>query len=54
MDGLTEEEADMMAEALRQFGQRLQDMLERLLRGEQLTPAELQALGQMVGLDPCR
>jgi len=50
MDGLTEEEADMMAEALRQFGQRLQDMLERLLRGEQLTPAELQALGQMVGL----
>lgn len=50
MDGLTEEEADMMAEALRQFGQRLQGMLERLLRGEQLTPAELQALGQMVGL----
>lgn len=50
MDGLTEEEANMMAEALRQFGQRLQDMLERLLRGEQLTPAELQALGQMVGL----
>lgn len=50
MDGLTEEEADMMAEALRQFGQRLQDMLERLLQGEQLTPAELQALGQMVGL----
>lgn len=50
MDSLTEEEADMMAEALRQFGQRLQGMLERLLRGEQLTPAELQALGQMVGL----
>lgn len=50
MDGLTEEEANMMAEALRQFGQRLQSMLERLLRGEQLTPAELQALGQMVGL----
>lgn len=50
MDGLTEEEANMMAEALRQFGQRLQGMLERLLRGEQLTPAELQALGQMVGL----
>lgn len=50
MDGLTEEEANMMAEALRQFGQRLQGMLERLLRGEQLTPAELQALGQLVGL----
>lgn len=50
MDSLTEEEANMMAEALRQFGQRLQSMLERLLRGEQLTPAELQALGQMVGL----
>ena len=51
MDDLTEEEANMLAEALRQFGQRLQDMLERLLRGEQLTPEELNALGQMVGLD---
>lgn len=51
MEDLTEEEADMLAEALRQFGQRLKDMLERLLRGEELTPEELEALGQMVGLN---
>ncbi len=50
MENLTEEEANILAEALRQFGQRLQDMLERLLRGEKLTPEELEALGQMVGL----
>src|SRR5512137_1641724 len=30
---LTPEEAQMIAEALRQFGQRLRDMIEKLLRG---------------------
>jgi len=50
-EDLTPEEAAMMAEALRQFSARLQRMLERLLRGEQLTPEELERLGQMVGLN---
>ncbi|RME63513.1 MAG: VWA domain-containing protein, partial [Caldilineae bacterium] len=51
MEDLTPEEAKMLAEALRQFGQRLREMLERLLRGEQLSREELEALGQMVGLN---
>ena len=51
MEDLTEEEANMLAEALRQFGQQLRDMLERLLRGEELSPEELETLGQMVGLN---
>ena len=51
MEDLTEEEANMLAEALRQFGQQLRDMLERLLRGEELSPQELDTLGQMVGLN---
>jgi uncharacterized protein with von Willebrand factor type A (vWA) domain len=50
-EDLTEEEAAMLAEALRQFGDRLREMLERLLRGEQLSKEELEQLGQMVGLN---
>ena len=41
----------MLAQALQEYGQRLRDMLDRLLRGEQLTPEELEGLGQMVGLN---
>jgi hypothetical protein len=47
---LTPEEADLLAEALRNFNQRLRQMLERLIRGEQLSPEELERLGKMVGL----
>jgi uncharacterized protein len=50
-EDLSEEEAAMLAEALRQFGDRLREMLERLLRGEQLSKEELEQLGQMVGLN---
>ena len=50
MEDLTEEEANMLAEALQEYGQRLREMLDRLLRGEQLSPEELEGLGQMVGL----
>jgi len=50
-EDLTEEEAAMLAEALRQFGEHLRKMLERLLRGEQLSKEELEQLGQMVGLN---
>lgn len=50
-EDMTEEEAAMLAEALRQFGEHLREMLERLLRGEQLSKEELEQLGQMVGLN---
>ena len=50
-EDMTPEEAAMLAEALRQFGDRLREMLERLLRGEQLSREELELLGQMVGLN---
>ncbi len=47
---LTPEEAQMLAQALRQFSGRLRQMLEKLLRGEQLSQQELDEFGQMVGL----
>ncbi len=49
---LTSEEAAMIAEALRQFSQRLRQTLEKLIRGESLSQQELHQLGQMVGLQP--
>jgi uncharacterized protein with von Willebrand factor type A (vWA) domain len=50
-EDMTPEEAQMMAEALRQFSGKLREMLERLLKGEQLSKEELEQLGQMVGLN---
>jgi len=47
---LTPKEAQMLAQAMRQFSQRLRQMLEKLLRGEQLSQEELDELGQLVGL----
>jgi uncharacterized protein with von Willebrand factor type A (vWA) domain len=55
MQDLTEdmspEEAQMLAQALRMFNQKLREMMERLLRGEELSEEELRQLGQMVGLN---
>jgi len=48
---LTEEEANILAEAMRSYNHRLREMLERLLSGEELTPEELERLGQLAGLD---
>ncbi len=48
---MSEEEANMLAEALGQFSEKLRKMLEKLLRGAQLTPEELEQLGQLVGLN---
>ncbi len=48
---LTPEESQMLAQALRQFSEELRKMLEKLLRGEQLSQEELDQLGQLVGLD---
>jgi len=55
MQDLTEdmspEEAEMLAQAMRMFSEQLRKMMEKLLRGEQLTQQELEQLGQMTGLN---
>lgn len=48
---LTPEEADQLAQALRQFNQHLRQMLERLLRGQPLSPEELDRLARITGLN---
>lgn len=50
-DDLTPEEIQMLAEALRQFTENLRQRMERLMNGEPLTKSELEALGQLVGLN---
>jgi uncharacterized protein with von Willebrand factor type A (vWA) domain len=50
-DDMTPEEAQMLADALRQFAESLRQRMQRLMSGEQLSRAELEALGQMVGLN---
>lgn len=51
MQEMTPEEAQMMAQAMRMLNEQLRKMLEKLLRGEQLSKEELERLGQMVGLN---
>jgi uncharacterized protein with von Willebrand factor type A (vWA) domain len=48
---LTPEEAEMLAEALRQFSKKLRDLLEKMLQGEPFNQEELERLAQMTGLD---
>ena len=50
-EDLTPDEAEKIAEALRQFSEQIRRMLERLLRGKQLSPEELDRLGKFVGLN---
>ncbi|HMX20494.1 MAG TPA: VWA domain-containing protein [Anaerolineales bacterium] len=50
-DDLSPEEIQMLAEALRQFKESLRQNMERLMNGEPLTKSELEALGQLVGLN---
>ena len=50
-DQLTPEEAQMLADALRQFTEQLRQRMERLMNGESLSREELEALAQMVGLN---
>jgi len=50
-DDMTPEEAQMLADALREYTQNLRQRMNRLMSGEQLSRAELEALGQMVGLN---
>jgi uncharacterized protein with von Willebrand factor type A (vWA) domain len=48
---LTPEEAAMLAQALRQFTDKLRHMLEKLMQGQQLSQEELNRLGQLTGLN---
>ncbi|HLF90541.1 MAG TPA: VWA domain-containing protein [Anaerolineales bacterium] len=50
-DDLTPEEAAMLAEALQAFNRKLRQLLEKLLRGEELTPEELERLEALTGLN---
>jgi len=50
-EDLTPEEAEKLAQALRQFSEQVRQMLERLMRGEQLSQEELDRLGKFVGLN---
>lgn len=50
-DDLSPEEAKMLAQALQKFNEQLRKMLEKLVKGEQLSKQELDQLGKMVGLN---
>jgi uncharacterized protein len=50
-EDMSPEEAQMLAQALRMFSEQLRKMMEKLLRGEQLSQEELDQLGQMTGLN---
>jgi uncharacterized protein with von Willebrand factor type A (vWA) domain len=51
MDDMTPEEAQMLADALRQLAENLHQRVERLMSGKQLSRSELEALARMVGLN---
>ncbi|MBL8063804.1 MAG: VWA domain-containing protein [Anaerolineales bacterium] len=50
-EDMTPEEAQMLAEALKQFTENLRQRMERLMNGEPLTKSELEAMAQLVGLN---
>jgi len=50
-EDMSPEEAQMLAEAMRMFNEPLRKMMEKLLRGEQLSQEELDQLGQLTGLN---
>ena len=50
-DDMTPEEAQMLADALREFANSLRQRMQRLMNGEQLSKQELEALAQIVGLN---
>jgi hypothetical protein len=50
-EDLTPEEAQMLAQALRQFTEKLRELLKRLLSGQSLSKAELDRLSELVGME---
>ena len=51
MDDMAPEEAQMLAQMLRMFNEQLRKLMEKLLRGEQLSQQDLDQLGQLTGLN---
>ena len=51
MDDMSPEEAEMLAQMMRQFNEQLRKMMEKLLRGEQLSQQELEQLAHLTGLN---
>jgi uncharacterized protein with von Willebrand factor type A (vWA) domain len=49
--GMSPQDAQMLAQALRQFSQQLRDLMEKMLKGEQLSQQELNQLDQMMNMD---
>jgi uncharacterized protein with von Willebrand factor type A (vWA) domain len=49
-EDLTADEAQQIAQALRQFNENLRKLLEKLFQGQMLKPEELERLAKMVGL----
>jgi hypothetical protein len=49
-EDLSPDEAQMLAEALRQFSDQLRKLMEKLTKGEMLSQEELERLAKMVGL----
>jgi len=50
-EDLSPEEADLLAEVLQKYNQKLRRMLEKLINGENLNNEELENLARMVGLN---
>ena len=50
MEEMSPEEAEMLAQMLRMFNEQLRKLMEKLLRGEQLSQQELDQLAQLTGL----
>jgi hypothetical protein len=49
--GLSQQDARTLAQALRRFNQELREMMEKLLKGEPLSPDEMRQLDQLVNMD---
>jgi uncharacterized protein with von Willebrand factor type A (vWA) domain len=49
--GMTPQEAQMLAQALRQFSDQLRKMMEKLMKGEQMSQDEMNQLDQMMNMD---
>jgi uncharacterized protein with von Willebrand factor type A (vWA) domain len=49
--GMSPQEAQMLAQALRQFSKQLREMMEKLLKGEPLSKQEMNQLDQMMNMD---
>jgi uncharacterized protein with von Willebrand factor type A (vWA) domain len=49
--GMSQQEAQMLAQALRQFSEQIRQMMEKMLKGEPLSQQELDQLDQMMNTD---